>query len=126
MPILDGIKASTIYIGRGYNQDLEGMHYDDLALDDMDFSSINKILEIIKNNLQTVASLLRIQGRRCNSKEAKITLQDSVNSILAIAATHELLSKDIRAEVKIMKVINAIADNGKRCFSNVHKKNISA
>ncbi|MEG0133485.1 MAG: sensor histidine kinase [Clostridium sp.] len=177
-------KAAVIYQREGYNTELEGMHYDDIALGDTKFASINiflefaetkkiltkevevsnfyykiktilikeqdlRVIEIIeditdvknkeaeiisksvaireihhrvKNNLQTVASLLRIQGRRCNSEEAKISLQDSVNRILAIAATHELLSRDISDEVKIMKVINAIADNAKRCFSNIHKK----
>ncbi len=45
-----------------------------------------------------------------------------MNRILAIAATHELLSKDISDEVKIMKVINAIVDNAKRCFLNIQKE----
>lgn len=84
--------------------------------------AIQEIHHRVKNNLQTVASLLRIQGRRCSSDEAKVSLQESVNRILAIAATHELLSKDIGDEVKIMKVINAIVDNTRRCFSNSQKK----
>lgn len=83
--------------------------------------AIQEIHHRVKNNLQTVASLLRIQARRCSSDEAKVSLQESVNRILAIAATHELLSKDIGDEVKIMKVINAIVDNIKRCFSNIQK-----
>lgn len=83
--------------------------------------AIQEIHHRVKNNLQTVASLLRIQGRRCSSDEAKASLQESVNRILAIASTHELLSKDIGDEVKIMKVINAIVDNIKRCFSNIQK-----
>ncbi len=85
--------------------------------------AIQEIHHRVKNNLQTVASLLRIQARRCSSNEAKVSLQDSVNRILAIAATHELLSKDIGDEVEIMKVINAIVDNSRRCFSN-NQKNI--
>jgi len=42
-------KADMIYIGRGYNE-LEGMHYDDLSLDNTLFTNINKILEITEDN----------------------------------------------------------------------------
>ena len=84
--------------------------------------AIQEIHHRVKNNLQTVASLLRIQSRRCSSNEAKISLQESVNRILAIAATHDLLARDIGDEVNVMKVINAIIDNARRYFSNNQKK----
>ncbi len=84
--------------------------------------AIREIHHRVKNNLQTVASLLRIQSRRCSSVEAKISLNESVNRILAIAATHELLSREMRDEVKILDVINAIVDNAKRCFNNSTQK----
>ena len=46
----------------------------------------------VKNNLQTVASLLRLQARAENADPAK-ALGDSVNRILAIAAVHEVLTE---------------------------------
>ncbi len=47
----------------------------------------------VKNNLQTVASLLRLQARSADGVEPRKALDDSVNRILAIAAVHELLTE---------------------------------
>jgi two-component sensor histidine kinase/putative methionine-R-sulfoxide reductase with GAF domain len=46
----------------------------------------------VKNNLQTVASLLRLQARADGPVDARKALEDSVNRILAIAAVHEVLT----------------------------------
>src|SRR6266545_2537982 len=46
----------------------------------------------VKNNLQTVASLLRLQARS-GAAEPDKALADSVNRILAIAAVHEVLTE---------------------------------
>src|SRR5207244_12812343 len=46
----------------------------------------------VKNNLQTVASLLRLQARG-DAVDPKRALDDSVNRILAIAAVHEVLTE---------------------------------
>jgi two-component system, sensor histidine kinase PdtaS len=46
----------------------------------------------VKNNLQTVASLLRLQARSEGTDPQK-ALEDSVNRILAIAAVHEVLTE---------------------------------
>jgi two-component system, sensor histidine kinase PdtaS len=46
----------------------------------------------VKNNLQTVASLLRLQARG-DHVDARRALDDSVNRILAIAAVHEVLTE---------------------------------
>jgi two-component sensor histidine kinase len=46
----------------------------------------------VKNNLQTVASLLRLQARG-DQVDPKRALDDSVNRILAIAAVHEVLTE---------------------------------
>ncbi len=47
----------------------------------------------VKNNLQTVASLLRLQARADGVVDARKALEDSVNRILAIAAVHEVLTE---------------------------------
>src|SRR3954452_14638694 len=46
----------------------------------------------VKNNLQTVASLLRLQARG-DAVDPRRALDDSVNRILAIAAVHEVLTE---------------------------------
>ena len=47
----------------------------------------------VKNNLQTVASLLRLQARATDAVDPRKALEDSVNRILAIAAVHEVLTE---------------------------------
>lgn len=48
----------------------------------------------VKNNLQQVASLLRLQMRHGEYKSLEQALNDMLGRILAIAAVHELLSRD--------------------------------
>jgi two-component sensor histidine kinase/putative methionine-R-sulfoxide reductase with GAF domain len=47
----------------------------------------------VKNNLQTVASLLRLQARGADGVDPRKALDDSVDRILAIAAVHEVLTE---------------------------------
>src|SRR6266571_5367741 len=47
----------------------------------------------VKNNLQTVASLLRLQARGTDGVDPRKALEHSVNRILAIAAVHEVLTE---------------------------------
>lgn len=56
-------------------------------------ATIREIHHRVKNNLQTIASLLRLQGRRVDSAEARSALQESVLRIGSIALVHETLSE---------------------------------
>ncbi len=56
-------------------------------------ATIREIHHRVKNNLQTIASLLRLQSRRLRSEEAKAALQESVLRIGSIALVHETLSE---------------------------------
>jgi len=56
-------------------------------------ATIREIHHRVKNNLQTIASLLRLQGRRVSSEEAKLALQESVMRVGSIALVHETLSE---------------------------------
>jgi len=71
----------------------------------------------VKNNLQTIASLLRLQIRRTDSKETRQVLGESLNRILTIAATHELLAQSGVDNVKIGGVILKIKNNTVRYFA---------
>ncbi len=57
-------------------------------------ATIREIHHRVKNNLQTISSLLRIQSRRVDSPEAKAALGESVRRIASIALVHETLSQD--------------------------------
>src|SRR5258706_1614657 len=55
-------------------------------------ATIREIHHRVKNNLQTIASLLRLQARRLSSPEAKQALEESVRRIRSIALVHETLA----------------------------------
>jgi len=73
--------------------------------------AIKEIHHRVKNNLQTIASLLRLQSRRIDSEEFQDAMNESINRILSIAATHEILSKEGIDKVNIKEVINRIKYN---------------
>ncbi|MGM0125841.1 sensor histidine kinase [Enterococcus sp. AZ194] len=80
--------------------------------------AIREIHHRVKNNLQSVVSLLRIQERRTQSSEAKKVLKESVNRIMAIAATHELLSKQVEDDVALRQTIEAVMYNFRHLFQS--------
>jgi two-component sensor histidine kinase len=61
----------------------------------------------VKNNLQTVASLLRLQARAESVDPAK-ALSDSVNRILAIAAVHEVLTEHREDVVELAELVDRL------------------
>ena len=61
----------------------------------------------VKNNLQTVASLLRLQARAPHT-DARKALDDSVNRILAIAAVHEVLTEHREDDVDLGELIDRL------------------
>ena len=73
-------------------------------------ATIREIHHRVKNNLQTVASLLRLQGRRLGSDEAKAALEESVRRISSIALVHETLSQDSHERVDFDHVANRVVE----------------
>ena len=53
----------------------------------------------MKNNLQTVAALLRLQGRRMEVPEAREALDEAVRRVGSIALVHETLSQSFDENV---------------------------
>ena len=73
-------------------------------------ATIREIHHRVKNNLQTVASLLRLQSRRLRSEEAREALTESVRRISSIALVHETLSQESRQRVSFDKITRRIID----------------
>ncbi|HVL98709.1 MAG TPA: histidine kinase N-terminal domain-containing protein [Egibacteraceae bacterium] len=73
-------------------------------------ATIREIHHRVKNNLQTVASLLRLQSRRLRSQEAREALTESVRRISSIALVHETLSQESRQRVNFDKVARRVID----------------
>ncbi|MBA3366459.1 MAG: sensor histidine kinase, partial [Actinobacteria bacterium] len=61
----------------------------------------------VKNNLQTVASLLRLQARSADRDPHK-ALDDSVNRVLAIAAVHEVLTERRDEDVELGELLERL------------------
>jgi len=55
---------------------------------------IREVHHRVKNNLQTIAALLRLQQRRSRNTEVKSILGDSIDRIASIALVHEYLSHE--------------------------------
>jgi two-component sensor histidine kinase len=62
----------------------------------------------VKNNLQTVASLLRLQARQQGPIDSRKALEDSVNRILAIAAVHEVLTEQRDDDVDLADLLGRL------------------
>jgi two-component system, sensor histidine kinase PdtaS len=62
----------------------------------------------VKNNLQTVASLLRLQAASADPIDPRKALGDSVNRILAIAAVHEVLTERRDDDVDLGELVDRL------------------
>lgn len=71
-------------------------------------ATIREIHHRVKNNLQTVASLLRIQSRRSESVEAKDSLRQAMRRVSAIALVHDTLSEGLNQDVNFDEVFDRI------------------
>jgi len=71
-------------------------------------ATIREIHHRVKNNLQTVASLLRIQSRRANSQETKDSLEQAMRRVSAIALVHDTLSEGLNQEVNFDDVFDRV------------------
>lgn len=69
-------------------------------------ATIREIHHRVKNNLQTVASLLRIQARRTHSDEAREALTQAMRRVGAIAVVHDTLSEGLSQNVDFDEVFD--------------------
>jgi two-component sensor histidine kinase len=72
-------------------------------------ATIREIHHRVKNNLQTVAALLRLQARRSSAPEARSALEESVRRVTSIALVHETLSQALDETVPFDSIADTIA-----------------
>lgn len=72
---------------------------------------IQEIHHRVKNNLQSVVSLLHLQERRAENDETKKALRESSSRIMAIATTHQLLSQHFDEDVSLKSMVENLLRN---------------
>jgi two-component sensor histidine kinase len=68
-------------------------------------ATIREVHHRVKNNLQTVAALLRLQARRIPSDEGRAALQEAMRRVATIALVHETLSEGLGEAVDFDDVV---------------------
>ena len=71
-------------------------------------ATIREIHHRVKNNLQTVAALLRLQARRIDSDDAKAALEEAVRRVGSIAIVHETLSQAVGESVDFDEIADRL------------------
>jgi two-component sensor histidine kinase len=85
--VVDGERAGALILLR----DVTELRHRERELLTKD-ATIREIHHRVKNNLQTVAALLRLQSRRMRAPEAREALDEAVRRVGSIAMVHETLS----------------------------------
>jgi len=104
LPLLDGReRVGSIVLCR----DVSDLRSKERQLVTKD-ATIREIHHRVKNNLQTVAALLRMQARRMESPEAKVALNDAMSRVASIAIVHETLSQAFDESVEFDRVADGL------------------
>ena len=73
-------------------------------------ATIREVHHRVKNNLQTIASLLRIQARRTDSPQAARALAEAVDRVSSMAVVHELLAASTQEYVDFAQAASTVVD----------------
>jgi two-component sensor histidine kinase len=88
-------------------------------------ATIREIHHRVKNNLQTVSALLRLQARRIDNPEASQALNEAVRRISSIALVHETLSGGSDASVGFDDVLDRLVSHALELTPRLNEITIS-
>ena len=71
--------------------------------------AVKEIHHRVKNNLQTIASILSMQARRVNDSDMKKILNENISYIDSIAAAHEILAEQGFEHIDIKELIKKLS-----------------
>ncbi len=104
LPLLpDGVPIGALVLVR----DVTDVRRRDKALVTKD-ATIREIHHRVKNNLQTVAALLRLQARRVATSDARAALEESVRRVASIAMVHETLASSLDETVDFDSIVDRV------------------
>jgi two-component sensor histidine kinase len=88
-------------------------------------ATIREIHHRVKNNLQTVSALLRLQARRIDDPSASAALNEAVRRIASIALVHETLSSGSDSSVAFDDVLDRLVTHSLDLSSRMNELVIS-
>lgn len=106
VPLLEGRKVVG---GVALIRDVTDLRRRDRMLVSKD-ATIREIHHRVKNNLQTIAALLRMQSRRIRSDEGQVALSESERRIRAIAMVHETLAKENESVIAFNELVDPLVE----------------
>ena len=68
-------------------------------------AAIREVHHRVKNNLQTISSLLSLQARRVSERAARVALHEAERRVRSIALVHEILSRDPSDQVPFAQIV---------------------
>jgi len=104
VPLLDGDRVDGAIL---LMRDVTELRKRDRLLLSKD-ATIREIHHRVKNNLQTISSLLRLQARRLTHPEAMAAVGESVRRIRTIALVHEALSREVGDDVTFAEIVRPL------------------
>ncbi|MDP6215537.1 MAG: histidine kinase dimerization/phosphoacceptor domain -containing protein, partial [Acidimicrobiales bacterium] len=104
LPLLDEGRATGAIV---LVRDVTDLRRRDRLLVSKD-ATIREVHHRVKNNLQTISSLLRLQARRLTSKEARAAVEESVRRIGAISVVHDALAQSADHDVSFTEIVKPL------------------
>jgi two-component sensor histidine kinase len=68
-------------------------------------AAIREVHHRVKNNLQTISSLLSLQARRVDERAARVALHEAERRVRSISLVHEILSRDPSDQVPFAEIV---------------------
>ncbi|HTT58900.1 MAG TPA: sensor histidine kinase [Acidimicrobiales bacterium] len=73
-------------------------------------AAVREVHHRVKNNLQTISSLLSLQARRSDQEETRIALHEAERRVRSIAVVHEVLSREPGEEVVFDEIVRSLVE----------------
>jgi len=77
-------------------------------------ATIREVHHRVKNNLQTIASLLRIQARRAQTAEARRALAEATERVSSMAVVHDMLAAATEERIDFTEAARTVVDMVRR------------
>jgi two-component sensor histidine kinase len=88
-------------------------------------AAIREVHHRVKNNLQTISSLLSLQARRVDERAARVALHEAERRVRSISLVHEILSRDPSDQVPFAEIVVSLVRMAEDSVVSSHQIEIS-